>query len=140
VVHERDLARHRPVAPAAPPGVREGVAGGAARAGGGQGRTVSGEAGDAVDTRGLNGFGEDRPGRMVGHRRASMDLPAPGGPMRDVVVTTPASASASPRARRAQPPGGPKLEGVLNWAGHGIILWRYAGWRASAWLPAAESG
>jgi hypothetical protein len=44
------------------PRIREGVMGSATRAGGDQGRAVAGEAGDAVDTRGLNGLGE-------GHRR-----------------------------------------------------------------------
>jgi hypothetical protein len=62
VGRERDLARPRHGAPADPPGVRDEVVGGAARAGRHQRRAVAGEAGDAVDPRGLHGLGE-------GHRR-----------------------------------------------------------------------
>jgi hypothetical protein len=62
VVGQRDLARHRHVTPTDPPRVRDGMVGGAARAGGDQSRAVAREAGDAVDTRGLNRLGK-------GHRR-----------------------------------------------------------------------
>lgn len=61
--------------PTDPPGVREGVVGGAARADGDERRTVRGETGDAVEERGLAGSrqghrlreGGEPPGR---HRRA----------------------------------------------------------------------
>jgi hypothetical protein len=62
VMSQRRVARHRHMAPADQPRIREGVVGRATRAGGDQCGAVAGEARDAVDTRGLNGFGE-------GHRR-----------------------------------------------------------------------
>ena len=62
VVRQRHFTRHRHVAPADQPRIREGVVGRATRAGRDPRRAGAGAAGDAVDTRGLHGFGE-------GHRR-----------------------------------------------------------------------
>ena len=62
VVGQRHLAGHRYVAAADQPRIRDGLVGRAKRAGRDQRRAVAGEAGDTMDARGLNGFGE-------GHRR-----------------------------------------------------------------------
>jgi len=62
IVGQRHFARHRHVAPADQPRIRDGVVGRTKRARRDQRRAVAGEAGDAVDTRGLNGLSE-------GHRR-----------------------------------------------------------------------
>src|SRR5262245_29600920 len=62
VVRQRHLARQRPLAPADPPDVRDGVMRGATRAGRHPGGAVTGAAGDAVDAHGLEGVGQ-------GHRR-----------------------------------------------------------------------
>jgi hypothetical protein len=56
------VAGHRHVAPADQPRIRDGMMGGATRAGRDQRRAVARQAGDAVDTRGLDRFGQ-------GHRR-----------------------------------------------------------------------
>jgi hypothetical protein len=56
VVRQRHLPRHRHVAPADPPRVREGLVGRATRAGRDQGRAVAGEAGDARELGGVDGF------------------------------------------------------------------------------------
>jgi hypothetical protein len=55
-VGQRDLARQRHVAAPDQHSVREGVVGGAARAGGDQGGAVAGLTGDAVDAHGAEGF------------------------------------------------------------------------------------
>jgi hypothetical protein len=57
MVREGDLSRQRPMAPAAPTHVRAGMVGGAARAGVGQGRGGASAADDAVEARGVDGFG-----------------------------------------------------------------------------------
>jgi len=57
VVGQGHLARHGDV-PAHQPHIRDGVRRGATRTGGDQGRAIAGEAGDAVHTGGLKGFGE----------------------------------------------------------------------------------
>jgi hypothetical protein len=62
IVGQRHFTRHRHVAPADQPRIRDGVVGRAKRAGRDPRRAVAGEARDAVDTRGLNRLGE-------GHRR-----------------------------------------------------------------------
>ena len=62
MVGQRLVARHRHMAAADQPRIREGVVRRATRAGGDPRRTVPSEARDAVDTRGLNRLGE-------GHRR-----------------------------------------------------------------------
>jgi hypothetical protein len=82
MVRQRHVARHRHMAPADQPRIREGVVGRATRAGGDQRRTVPREARDAVDTRGLNPSARVIAGSMVVSRRASIDVPAPGGPKR----------------------------------------------------------
>jgi hypothetical protein len=56
VVGQRHVARHRHVAPANQPRIRDGVVGRATRAGRDPRRAVAGEASDAMDTRDLNGF------------------------------------------------------------------------------------
>jgi hypothetical protein len=60
VVRQRHLARQRHAAPADPPHVGDGVMQGAARASRDQGRAVTRQAGDAVDARGLNSFGQSQ--------------------------------------------------------------------------------
>jgi hypothetical protein len=59
VVGQRHLAGHRHLTPADQPHVRDGAAGGAERAWGDQRRTVARAAGDAVEARGLEGFGDE---------------------------------------------------------------------------------
>jgi hypothetical protein len=54
VVGQRHLAGHRYVAAADQPHIRDGMMGRATRAGRDQGGAVAGEAGDAVNPRGLN--------------------------------------------------------------------------------------
>jgi hypothetical protein len=58
MVRQRHLPRqrHRPAADQA--GLRDGVVRGATRPGGHQGRALAGEAGDAMDARGLDGLGQ----------------------------------------------------------------------------------
>jgi hypothetical protein len=62
------------------PHIRHRVMEGATRAGRNQGHAVAGEAGDAVDACGLNGPARVIAGRIVVSCRASIDLPASGGP------------------------------------------------------------
>jgi hypothetical protein len=62
VVRQRHVARHRHVAAAAPPHMRNGVMGGASRASRHQRGAGTGEAGEAMDGDGVEGFRE-------GHRR-----------------------------------------------------------------------
>ena len=57
VVSPRHVARHRHVATTDQPRIRDGMMRRAKRSGRDQRRAVAGEANDAVDTRGLNGFG-----------------------------------------------------------------------------------
>jgi hypothetical protein len=58
MVGQRHVTRHRHVAPADQPCSRDRLMARAKRAGRDQRRAVAGEASDAVDTRGLEGFGE----------------------------------------------------------------------------------
>jgi hypothetical protein len=105
IIHEHERARLQRREPAdvfyktAPdqPRIRDGVMGDVKRAGGDHRRAVAGEAGDAVDTGGLNGRGE-------GHRRQDGGEP-PGQPRRacpreaeqeEIMGRTPASRCASP--------------------------------------------
>jgi hypothetical protein len=65
MVRPRHFARPRHLAPADQPDIRDGVMGGATRAGRYQGRTLTGAADDAADSGGLEGFwyqlgGQDR--------------------------------------------------------------------------------
>jgi hypothetical protein len=64
------------------PHFRDGVVRRTTRACHDQGHAGAGEADDAVDARGLEGLWGGIAGRMVVRRRASIDLPAPGGPSR----------------------------------------------------------
>jgi hypothetical protein len=57
-VGQRDLARHRPMAPADQPHVSDRVMGGATRPGRDQGHTVAREAGDALAVRRLDGLSQ----------------------------------------------------------------------------------
>jgi hypothetical protein len=41
---------------------------------------AAGKAGNAMDARGVDGLGEGMSRKMVVSRRASIDVPAPGGP------------------------------------------------------------
>jgi hypothetical protein len=81
VVGPRHLARQRHVAPADQSRIGDGVMGGATQPGRDQGRAVAGAAGDAMEARGLDGFGVIA-GRKVVRRRASIDWAAPGGRVR----------------------------------------------------------
>ena len=58
VVRQRHVARHRHVAPAGQPRIRDGMMGRATRAGRDQRCAVVGAAGDTVNAWGLNGFGQ----------------------------------------------------------------------------------
>jgi hypothetical protein len=58
MVRSRHVARHRHVAPADQPRIRDGMMGRATRAGRDPRRAVAGEAGDTVDTGGVEGFGQ----------------------------------------------------------------------------------
>ncbi len=101
MVGQRHFTRHRHVAPADQPRIREGVVGRAKRAGRDQRRTVAGAAGDAVDARGLKSLGEGHRrqdgGQSPGqHRRAR-----PWGTKEeDVMVRMPAYHFASPEPLR----------------------------------------
>jgi hypothetical protein len=91
MVDQRHVARHRHVAPPDQPHIRDGMVGCATRARRDQRRAVTGEASDAVDTRGLNRLSEGHRrqdgGESAGqHRRAR-----PGRPQeKDVMGRTPA--------------------------------------------------
>ncbi len=82
VVHPRHFARQRHVAPTDQPHSRDRVMRGATRAGRDQRRAGAREARDAVEARGLDGCGQAHRRRMVGSRRASLEVPTPGGPSR----------------------------------------------------------
>ena len=83
MVGQRHLARHRHVAAPDQPRIRDGVVGRAKRAGRDQRRTVAGQAGDAVNTRGPNGLGE-------GHRRQHRGEPLGEHPREDHRLRFPA--------------------------------------------------
>ena len=68
IVGQRHLAWHRHVAATDQPRIRDGMVGRTKGSSGDQRRTVSGQAGDAVDARGLNGLGE-------GHHRQDSGQP-----------------------------------------------------------------
>ena len=80
MVGQRHVARHGEVSTAHQPHIRDGVMRGATRTGRDQRRAVAGQAGDAVDTGGLNGFGEGHGRQDGGEPPASRDVPALGGP------------------------------------------------------------
>jgi hypothetical protein len=89
MVGPRHLTRHRHVVPADPPRIRDGMMRGTTRAGRDQRGEVAGEAGDAVDPRGLNRLGQVIAGRMVVSRRASIDVPGTLGPSMKNLELTP---------------------------------------------------
>ena len=68
MVGQRHLRRHGQLTAADQPRIRDGVVGGAKGSGPDPRCAVAGEAGDAVDPRGLNGFGE-------GHGRQDSGVP-----------------------------------------------------------------
>jgi hypothetical protein len=80
MVGQRHFSRHRHVASADQPRIRDGMVGRATWAGRDPHRAGAGEARDAVDTRGLKGLGQVIAGRMVVSRRASIDVPGTLGP------------------------------------------------------------
>ena len=82
IVGQRDFAGHRHLPAPDQPLIRDGVVGGATRPGRDERGAGAGEAGDAMDAGGFDGFGEGQSGRMVVSRRASIDFPAPRGPRR----------------------------------------------------------
>jgi hypothetical protein len=91
VVRERDLARHRPVAPADQPRIRDGMVERTKRARRDQRRAVAGAAGKTVEARGLDGLGEGHRRQEGGEAPGQPRLAHPGGAdEEDVVVTTPA--------------------------------------------------
>jgi hypothetical protein len=74
----RHLARRGDEPAADQPHIRDRLMRGAKRARGDDRRVGAGEAGDAMDARGVDSSSSVRSGRMVASRRTSMDLPAPG--------------------------------------------------------------
>jgi hypothetical protein len=62
LVGERHLARHRYVAPADQPDIRDGVMGGATRARGHDGRAPASAASNAMDANGVEGVGQGHVG------------------------------------------------------------------------------
>jgi hypothetical protein len=103
MVGERHFARPRQVPSADQPHVRDGMMRRATRADRDQRRAVAGEAGDAVDARGLDGLSE-------GHRRPEGGEPPgqhgrgrpSGAEQEEVLVSTPADRSASRLSCEAQ--------------------------------------
>jgi hypothetical protein len=97
VVGQRHVARHRHVAPADQPDMRNGVMGGATRADRHPCGAVAGEASDTMDTCGLNGFGQGHPRHDGREPPGQHRLASPrGAEQEEIVVRTPASHSASP--------------------------------------------
>jgi hypothetical protein len=74
--------------------------GGAARAGGDQGRAVAGEAGDAMDARGLQGLRQGQRRQDGGEPAGQPRRARPRGAEERGMVRTPAFASVSPLHRR----------------------------------------
>ena len=91
VVGQRHLTRHGDMSAADQPHIRDGVMRGAKRTRGDQGRAVAGEAGDAMDSGGLQGFGEGHRwynrGETAGQHRLAR---ARRAEQEDVVGRTPA--------------------------------------------------
>ena len=77
-MRQRHVTRHWHVPPTDQSRIRDGVVGRATWAGRDQRCAVVGPAGDAVDARGLEGFGRSIAGRKAWSRRASSDVPARG--------------------------------------------------------------
>jgi hypothetical protein len=97
VVSPRHVARHRHVAPADQPRIRDGVVRRATRAGRDPRHAVAGAARDTVDARGLNGLGEGIRRQDGGEPPGEHRLARPrGAEQEDVMRRTPAYHFASP--------------------------------------------
>jgi hypothetical protein len=91
MVGQRDLARHRHVAPTDQPRIRDGVMRGATRAGRHQRRAVAGEASAAMGTCGLKGLGEGHRRQDRGESPCQARLARPrGAEQGHIMVRTPA--------------------------------------------------
>jgi hypothetical protein len=91
MVGQRHLAWHRHMAATDPSRLREGLVGRATRAGRDQRRAVTGEAGDAVNTRGLNRLGEGHRRQDGGESAGQLRLARPWGTKEEhIMVRTPA--------------------------------------------------
>jgi hypothetical protein len=94
MVGQRHVSRHRHVASADQPRIRDGMVGRATWAGRDQRRAIAREASDAMDTRGLHGLGEGHRRQDGGEPPGEHRLARPrGAEQEDVMVRTPASAS-----------------------------------------------
>jgi hypothetical protein len=81
-VRQRHLARQRDWAAADQPHIRDGLMRGAKWPAGDQGRAPIGQAGDVRERVVSRASATRIAGKMVVRRRASLDVPAPGGPKR----------------------------------------------------------
>jgi hypothetical protein len=100
-ISQRHLARHRPVAPADQPRIRDRMVGGATRARRHQRGAAAGEAGDTMDACGLNGFGQGHRRQDGGQSPGQHRLASPRrAEQEDVGITTPAYHFASPMSLR----------------------------------------
>ena len=98
VVRQGDLTRHREVPPADQPDVRDGLVWGAAGARRDDGRAPAGHTGDAVDARGVEGFGQGHIRQNRGQSPCQPRVPRPRRPQEeDIMLKTPASGSALPQ-------------------------------------------
>jgi hypothetical protein len=96
MVGPRPLARPGYLAPADQPPIGHGMVGGATRPGGDDGGAPPGKAGDAVDARGLQRFGETHRWQHSGQPARQPRLPCPKGTAQEQMMgSTPASSSAS---------------------------------------------
>ena len=94
MVGQRHVARHWHVPPADEPNIREGLVGRATRARRDPRRAVASEAGDAVDTRGLNGLREGHRRQDGGEAACEHRLARPwGAEQEQIMVRTPAFVS-----------------------------------------------
>jgi hypothetical protein len=101
VVRQGDLPRHREVPPADQPDVRDGLVWGAAGARRDDGRAPAGHTGDAVDARGVEGFGQGHIRQNRGQSPCQPRVPRPGRSQEEhIMVRTPALVSASSESRR----------------------------------------
>jgi hypothetical protein len=95
MVRQRHLTRHRHLTAADQPDSRQGLVGGAKWPGGDQGHAPVGEVGDAMNTGGVEGFGQGHRRQDGGDAAGQPRLPRPRRAQEeDVMVRTPASASA----------------------------------------------
>jgi hypothetical protein len=97
VVRPRHLAWHGEVPTADQPHIRDRLRRRAKGAGGDSRPARPGAAGDAVDARGLEGFGDDHRRQDGGEPPRQHRLPRARGAQQQIWNTTPASGSALPR-------------------------------------------